>query len=159
MIATAHRFMVPGRPMTWMRVRVGKHHGRFYTPKERVERMNAILAAWRELGVPAYEKGVPLVLTCRFHFARPKAHFREDKLREGMEDVLPTTQNYGDLDNLVKLVQDALNPSKGQRGAFHDDAQIVSWRDCAKVFLPSQIEIERTEITLGKHVRPGLRAV
>lgn len=89
-------FVVPGEPKSKGRPRFSKH-GHAYTPKATREAEVAVLEAWKMSG--GQKLNGPLVMECTF--------FLGSKRRK-------------DLDNVGKLVMDALN-----KKAFDDDDQIV----------------------------------
>lgn len=172
----AHRFTVPGEPMTWMRARMGKHHGGHYTPKERRERMDLILARWLALEFKPFAADEPLTISCRFWMKRPDAHFLRGRLRDEYRDAMPTNTNSGDTDNFVKLVLDALQDQHKtekytddagkkrqrrvlvQQGAFPNDAQVVHWGDCLKLYVDTPgTEDCHTLVTLARYVPVGHR--
>jgi Holliday junction resolvase RusA-like endonuclease len=81
----------------------------------------------------------PIMLTVVFYFGRPKNHYRTGKNSEMLRDDCPEWHtSRKDIDNLQKLIFDALN------GIFwKDDAQIC-WVEAQKKYS----ERPRTEITL-----------
>jgi len=89
-------FTVPGEPKSKGRPRFSKH-GHAYTPKTTREAEVAVLLAWEMAG--GVKMNGPLVMECKF--------FLGSKRRK-------------DLDNMGKLVADALN-----KKAFEDDDQLV----------------------------------
>ena len=95
------RLTIPGEPLPKQRARVLRT-GRTYTPARTREAENVIrwytVVARQKAGVRGLERG-PLSLTARFY---------------------RSTARTADLDNLVKLVTDALNGV-----LWHDDRQVV----------------------------------
>ncbi len=127
-------FVIPGKPMTWTRTRVGKGHGGFFVPEERKSQMGEIRNAWFALGAERIEAGDYVRLSVVCFFDRPSGHFGTGRnagvLKESARDLRPGLgKNGGDLDNLVKLVKDALNSV-----AFRDDSQIAEYGEVAKVY-------------------------
>lgn len=63
--------------------------------------------------------GVPVLLRLRFYYARPGRHFNsKGEVFERFKGALKTSKP--DLDNLVKLVKDALSGC-----CYADDAQVI----------------------------------
>lgn len=117
---------IPGKPMTWSRVRTGG--GQFFTPDDRRDRMNQIGLQWRARHPRRFEKDTPLAVRLVFVFDRPKSHFGTGRnaavLKHDARQLRPGGgTNGGDLDNLIKLVLDSLNAI-----AYHDDRQIADLR-------------------------------
>lgn len=77
-------FTVPGRPMSWKRTT--NHQGRRLTPKAMRERQATVAALARQAGVLLESGPVRLEVECHY----------------------PDRRSLGDVDNLAKLVQDAL---------------------------------------------------
>lgn len=110
---------VPGPP-------VGKHRpratrtGRIYTPAENRVYENQIQLAWQRAGAETFDNTPALALTVTAIYNRPASHLRK-KLgglsAQGRRCPAPTTPT--DLDNVVKIVSDALNGF-----AYRDDRQI-----------------------------------
>jgi Holliday junction resolvase RusA-like endonuclease len=109
------RLVVRGDPRSKGRPRFA--NGRAYTPKETTDAEKVIRDAWRSLGEDPFEFDVLVDVT--FYLA---------------------TRRRKDLDNLVKLVLDALN-----KEAFRDDSQVVEI-NARKIF--SDKDRARTEVTL-----------
>lgn len=100
----------------------------FYTPKESTVRRAEFQAAYRGDVLEG-----PLLLRCIVGFTRPAGHFGSGRnagiLKERCRDLRPVGKGgqtadghltSADLDNCVKMVQDALNEV-----AYADDSQIV----------------------------------
>jgi len=113
------RLVVRGDPRTKGRPRFA--NGRAYTPKETTVAEKTIRDAWRQTGESPFEFDV--LVDVSFFMA---------------------TRRRKDLDNLVKLVLDALNGE-----AFADDSQVVEI-NARKIF--SDKENARTELTLRELV-------
>lgn len=115
--------------MTWARTRPRFEKGQWVgarTPDERRDRMNLIGLQWQSRHHRAFEKGTPLAVQIVFVFARPKHHFGTGRnaavLKHDARQLRPGRgKNGGDIDNLAKLVLDAL----GEGVAYADDAQIA----------------------------------
>lgn len=82
--------------------------------------MGEIAMLWRAAGNPQLEG--PLLLVCEFIFDRPASHYRKGGGLKGANLLArPGRGKFGgDIDNLVKIVQDALNTV-----AYQDDSQIA----------------------------------
>jgi len=121
------KITVPGKPMTWSRARANTKGGRvvFFTPADREAHMDAIRLFAKSSRIERIEKPWSVALRCEFLFDRPDGHFGTGRnagvLKERYRHARPPSgKNGGDLDNLVKLVKDALNSV-----AYHDDSQIA----------------------------------
>lgn len=114
---------IDGEPQALARARIGRSRdGRpmNFDPKQNKIGKSAVIAAWRELEVVRLEGALDLDLVCRF--TRPKGHYGTGKNAGVLKDSAPTwVTKRPDVDNLVKLVCDALNG-----WAYHDDSQVVS---------------------------------
>lgn len=82
---------------------------------------------------------LPIMLSVQFYFGRPKSHYKTGKNSTMLKDGCPEWHtSRKDIDNLQKLIFDALN------GIFwKDDAQIC-WVEAQKKYS----EKPRTEITI-----------
>ena len=89
-------FEISGEPKTKGRPRFSKH-GHAYTPKATREAEKVVADAWAVSG--GQQLNGPVVMECTFYMG---------------------TKRVKDVDNMLKLVQDALNGR-----AFEDDSQIV----------------------------------
>jgi len=120
-----HAIVIPGKPMTWARAkanfRSGKPH--YYTAPDREAKMGEIALLWTAARLPKLEG--PLAIECEFLFDRPASHFNSSgAVKEKHLLTRPGRGKYGgDIDNLVKIVQDALNTV-----AYRDDSQIAELR-------------------------------
>lgn len=130
--------------MTWARAkanfRSGKPH--YFTAPDREAKMGEIAMLWRTAELPQLEG--PLAMTCEFLFDRPKSHFRADgRLKEAHLLTRPGRGKYGgDIDNLVKIVQDALNTV-----AYQDDSQIAELGAVKRYAGPGEVCETRVSIT------------
>jgi Holliday junction resolvase RusA-like endonuclease len=112
-------YEVEGKPQSWQRARTGA--GRFFTPVKvlHAKKAHAVIAgplAQQSMWDPEW----PVALTCAFFFPITKSWpkwKREQAEREELPHVFKP-----DLDNLVKLVKDALSHDKAAR-------ETVVWRD------------------------------
>jgi Holliday junction resolvase RusA-like endonuclease len=115
--------ILPGKPMTWARVRT--RSGQFFTDPKRAGRQGDIAAAYLDADQPRFGKGINLEMKLEFVFDRPASHYGTGRnagiLKPKFIRARPGRgANGGDLDNLVKLVTDALNGI-----AYADDSQIA----------------------------------
>lgn len=92
--------------------------GHAYTPKETKEAEQVIIDAWEKVNSPKLDG--ELLVKCEFHVG---------------------TKRRKDLDNMLKLVLDALN-----KRAFDDDSQIVRIEACKKLLRLPKTIIEVHEI-------------
>jgi Holliday junction resolvase RusA-like endonuclease len=107
-------FAVPGRPFPLRRHRTGK--GIEYDPPENKAAKEHVAVCARAEGVRRISKPQAIYLTCIFVYQRPKKPKYDHPI------------GRPDIDNLVKLVLDALN-----RVAWDDDSQ-VTHIDAAKQY-------------------------
>jgi Holliday junction resolvase RusA-like endonuclease len=114
-------FEIVGRPVTWSRMRRNRY-GASFIPADREAHMAAIRDSWLTTGREAFHRDEVLLLETEFVFDRSRSHFGSGKNRNRVLPSAPVRpgKNCGDLDNLVKIVKDALNSI-----AFHDDSQIA----------------------------------
>lgn len=117
------RFTIPGEP-------AGKGRPRFrdigpyvktYTPEKTVSYENLVKLEYeRQCGGFKFEDKTPLDLRITAYYSIPKSVSK--KKRALMEQFKIRPMKKPDNDNIVKVVQDALNAM-----AYHDDVQVV---DC-----------------------------
>ncbi len=106
---------VPGKPVGKARPRLGRG-GRVYTPAATTKAERAVANAWRaQVGI--IHTG-PVHVTLAIAFAVPKSIAKAERARR-LEAGWHT--HKPDIDNVVKLVLDALNGV-----AYDDDTQVVS---------------------------------
>lgn len=127
-------FEVPGEPTAAKRPRFAKR-GKFakvYDPDTNVEWKRHIRDSFLHsvpddvLAEAPFPRGLPLAMSVEFHFARKKAHFGTGRNQNKLKDSAPTFHTVKpDVDNLLKLVKDALNGL-----AYADDSQVCRY-DCA----------------------------
>lgn len=124
---TPLRFTVLGTPMSWERAR--SSGSRHYESAAQRERKALILAeahrALRQLGIRDTPWGGPIRLVVRAYWPRPRsrpAFVPREVWALGTACWRPAGN---DVDNVAKLVMDALQP-RGLRSArvYHDDAQV-----------------------------------
>lgn len=138
---------IPGKPMTWARARTGRY-GQFFTPADREARMSEVSLFWSAEGYERIEKGTAIALTAEFVFDRPDSHYGTGRnagvLKERFRHARPGRGvNGGDLDNLIKLMLDALT-----NVAFRDDSQIADMHIVKRFVDPEAKETAHTKLTL-----------
>ena len=139
--------VVPGKPMTWSRARTGRH-GQFFTPADRDSRMRVVSLFWLGEGHERIEKPAAVAVRAEFVFDRPDGHYGTGRnrgvLKERFRFVRPGRGKMGgDLDNLVKLMLDALN-----HVAYADDSQISDLHAVKRYVDPEKAETAHTRLTL-----------
>lgn len=116
--------IVPGTPLTWARAKAnfnkGKGKPRYFTADDRRAKMEEITYLWRIAGHGVLEG--PVEAQMEFIFRRPKGQFNAaGQVRpQNLYDRPGRGKNGGDIDNLAKIVLDALNTV-----AYADDLQIA----------------------------------
>jgi Holliday junction resolvase RusA-like endonuclease len=131
------QFTIPGCPVAKGRPKISTRggHARAYTPAK-TRAAEETLAARAIQFRPKEPLACPLILTARFIMPIPSSMRRRDREIAAV-DALPHTTRP-DLDNLIKLLKDALS------GAFFlDDKQIYEVR-ATKHYGP----FPRTEVTI-----------
>lgn len=127
-MAKYFELFIPGRPVPW--ARTSTHQGRRITPLKQRDHKTTIAenAALLVAGfTPMYPAGEPLFMDLFFCYPMPKRP----------KTSHPTGRP--DIDNLVKMVADALNGL-----IYADDSQVVELR-AIKTYSPR----EGTDITVG----------
>ena len=69
---------------------------------------------------PDWDRTGPMAMTVDFHFVRPKSHFTSKGELTKRAPLYPTARTIGDIEKLVRAVNDALSGV-----LFDDDAQVV----------------------------------
>ena len=116
-------FQVPGKPQGKARARTvyNPHlkHSISYTPENDLLYENLIKTLYMQAadGI-RFEKGTPVILRIVARFEPPKSASKKMQ-RLMLEGAVPPLKKP-DIDNIVKVVADALNGA-----AYHDDTQIV----------------------------------
>lgn len=108
---------VPGEPVGKGRPRMGRG-GRVYTPDATRRAEHAVARAW---WAPMIEIDFEIAVRVTAYYGRPKDHFLQSGAlsAKGRRSIVP--MKTPDLDNVVKLVLDALNGV-----AYRDDKQVQS---------------------------------
>ncbi len=118
--ATAGRFTitVPGEPRGKGRPRFSRRNGAAYTPADTVSAEEQIRGVWHRAGEPRLEG--PLLIDVVAVFRRPANHWNRKGFLTAAGERQPFPCKTPDADNVLKLVEDALNAH-----AWADDKQIV----------------------------------
>ena len=85
----------------------GKRSVVTYTPPRTRAAVADLRAVWIEAGQPVVPDGVPFSIRVTALMRRPVSHHRKDGKRTGAYREIPGTP---DVDNILKLVLDALQP-------------------------------------------------
>jgi Holliday junction resolvase RusA-like endonuclease len=120
---------VIGEPVSKGRPRFGR--GKTYTPAKTIAAETFIQLCATQKGVPKMMNG-PLRLTVTFSMGIPKSWSAKKKAEAELGNIRPTSKP--DIDNLIKLVGDALNGI-----AYKDDSQIVEIQAVKKYGKPQTI--------------------
>ena len=115
------QFSIPGKPIAKKRPRFyrrGKFIGTYND--QRTEEGKFLTHVISELpkDFKAFERGVPLLITCTFVMPIPKSTSKKKRM-EMIEGKIHHTKRP-DCDNLVKFVKDCCNEI-----VWHDDSQVV----------------------------------
>ena len=118
-------FTVLGEPVAKARPRVVRGHA--YTPEKTRVQEERIAAACRAAHPSKwFGKEVPIRMSLEFHVTIPKAYSKK-KHALAVSGVLRPTARTGDIENLAKLVMDALNCV-----CYYDDSQVVELESVKK---------------------------
>ena len=130
------KIVVPGIPKSQKRHRFGR--GFTYDPSKQDK--TTFLSLVREQA-PEHPILGPIALKVRFTMPRPKHHSRTGKYSHLLKDHAPKYHSVKpDLDNLVKLISDVLQPD-----FYVDDSQVVKLQ-AEKVYGKPRTEIIIEEI-------------
>jgi Holliday junction resolvase RusA-like endonuclease len=143
-------FTVPGVARGKGRPRFVRATGRTYTDKPTVEAEQAVVDAWEEAGGVRLKDG-PCKLELMVVMERPKVHWCKNGTlsKAGSRSGWPVRKP--DLDNIQKLVCDALNGH-----AYKDDSQVVhvvAWKRWANAEEPAHTWVRLFPLTLPSIVR------
>lgn len=137
-------FRIDEQPVPKGRARIAPGGKFAYTPKKtRVTEAVIRVTAREKWNRPPIPKGTAISLICMFGYVRPKAHYIGGSPEKGLNltGKKPAPKHHTqkpDMDNLVKLLKDALN-----KIVWDDDAQVCS-TFARKVWLeegPSRMEL------------------
>lgn len=115
-------FEVAGKPQGKQRAKVSTYGGfaRAYTPEQTVSYENRIIFSYKQAlngkQTPFWE--LPVSITIIAHHAIPKSFSKKKREAALNMDIRPQTKP--DIDNVIKVVCDALNGV-----AYRDDTQVV----------------------------------
>lgn len=127
-MSRALRFHVPGRPVPKQSFRAGPRPWQPKRVTEYARRVRAVaVAAAHHAGWVKPPADVPLAVTVRMGFARPKSARKADRERTSLRVVVP------DIDNIVKAVLDPCSV------LWPDDRQVSVLR-CIKLTVPRREE-------------------
>lgn len=116
------KFAIIGKPQGKQRARVSTFGGyaKAYTPQETVAYENRIMYAFKQAvdGKPSPYWEMPVIVQIRAFYGIPKS-FSKRKKEEAVNCIL-RPQTKPDIDNVVKVVCDALNSV-----AYKDDTQVI----------------------------------
>lgn len=118
-MSVRYSFFVPGPPTGKGRPRFVRATGRAYTPRDTELAQQRVLHAWQNTGRARIDTAA-VSMDVIAEFARPRSHYLSDGALSATGRRSPYPAKRPDIDNLVKLVCDALNGH-----AYRDDAQIV----------------------------------
>lgn len=111
-------FTIPGEPQGKARARTGK--GFAYTPEKTVLYENLIKTMFMQSKRPPIEGNDKAIqMRIKAHYGVPKSDSKPIRNAKLCHEIRPTKKP--DIDNLCKVVADALNGL-----AYHDDTQIVN---------------------------------
>ncbi len=114
------QFTVPGEPVGKGRPRFNTHSGRAFTPEKTVNYENLVALEYdRQVKDSFFKEGqmIKMKITAYFGIAKSVAKkYRPDMLEGKIRPV-----KKPDMDNIIKVIADALN-----KLAYYDDSQIVS---------------------------------
>ena len=108
------QFSIPGQPMGWKRAGKNKWTGATFDPKENQDYKKRVRDYAFEAGIRGEPHAGPVCLTVTAYLQRPKKFFRQ----KDPDGPIHCTSKP-DLDNIVKLIEDAMN-----KYVYRDDAQV-----------------------------------
>lgn len=117
--ATPVELVIPGPPKGKGRPRFNSQTGRTYTPDGTVSAQERVREAWRDAGSPVMFD-TPVGMVVEVVIRRPQSHLRVNGTLSKAGIEAPWPMRVPDLDNVLKLIGDALN-----NHCFRDDRQIV----------------------------------
>ncbi len=114
---------VLGEPVSKLVAQPGKPH--WFTPAKTLQQMELIRLMWKLEVRDRFDGKVPLELGAIFVFDRAPSTVKKDGSPKAGQPIQYIKKP--DNSNLIKLVEDALNPKQGFGGAYDDDSQIVRY--------------------------------
>jgi Holliday junction resolvase RusA-like endonuclease len=143
--------VIPGTPTGKGRPKFVRATGRTYTPAKTKAAENRVYLAWLEAGQPTLPDG-PLWMTVEIVLARPQNHWKRDGTLSATGERSHRPTKKPDIDNVIKLIADALNGC-----AYRDDAQLVDVSCVKRWAAPAQGEHIR--VLAGTASAPRLESV
>jgi len=137
-MSTSVQFVIPGPPVSKGRPRFTKQ-GYAYTPKKTKDAEVKVMVAANLAMKEALPSNEPIRIKLTFFMSIPKSYPEKQKGKLRLE---PIHTKRPDLDNLIKLILDALNGI-----CWVDDSQIIS---ISAIKLYATDDIPRTEIWIGE---------
>lgn len=129
-------FNIPGEPKAKQRARTTKT-GHAYTPQQTVNYENWVKACFLEEPRKKLEGAIKANITAYFSVPKSdKGKKREDKLN----NVIPCIKRP-DLDNIAKIVLDALNGL-----AYDDDKQVTDLKIAKRYSIQPRVEVILQEV-------------
>ena len=141
LMSKTFKIIVPGKPMGKQRPKAtirGKHAG-VYTPKETTSYENLVVAMYRQKYADSkpFEGMVKGTIIAYYQIPKSVSKKKQKMMLDG--DIRPMTKP--DLDNIEKIIYDALNGI-----AYTDDSHIIAQR-CAKFYSETpRVEVIITEL-------------
>lgn len=139
LVAAMIHLTVPGEPVGKGRHRTIRGTGRTYTPKKTVEYEKKIQMWFLDSCPHPVPLSGPVCLKLGVFMTIPASASKRRRVAMQAGDILPTKKP--DLDNIVKIVGDALNGL-----AFDDDKQIVTLLVAKAYSIRPRLEIEISKI-------------
>jgi Holliday junction resolvase RusA-like endonuclease len=113
------KFIIPGEPKGKGRPRFIKTTGGTYTPKDTASYENLVKVCFMEAKPKDWVVNDQMCSMCiRVYFGIPKSTSKKKRKDMMVHEIRPTKKP--DLDNIIKIISDALNGI-----AYKDDSQIV----------------------------------
>ncbi len=141
-------FTIDGEPKGKGRPRFTKS-GNTYTPKETSEYETLAAIAYKSKSKGEYfDKDVQIRMVIVAYYSIPKTVSKKKCEQMVLTEIRP--QKKPDLDNVIKIIMDALNGV-----AYHDDAQIVSVE--AHKFYSLHPRVEVAVGSIGEEIHNGHR--
>ncbi len=134
-------FTIPGEPQGKARPRVVRNGNftRAYTPEKTASYENLVRLEFQgQCSEAFFDKSIPLSATIKAYFSPPQSASRR-KLNAMLQQLLFPLKKP-DLDNVAKIVCDALNGI-----AYHDDSQIVDLHVQKRYASVPKVDVEITE--------------
>lgn len=132
------KLLIPGKPMGKQRPRFMRKTGITYTPKETINYETLVQQLYiSEFKNLRFEGPLKMNIAAYFEIPKSKSKKVHERMLAGYE--LPTKKP--DMDNIIKIVADALNGI-----AYHDDSQIVQCKVEKFYTMNPRVEVEIQEL-------------